>query len=586
MKEFVANRKLIPLISFMEKVLGISQLKHFSHRSQGSVREIYLSLGDAVKQTLLKKVRKAKSFGLLMDEVTDITVSSQLISFIQFWDQENSSVTTMFLSSQNALEDFASCNSEAITELVKKNLAACNLDINKLMGLSTDGASVMVGKNNGVAAKLRQRNSKLLNMHCVCHRLALACTDTCQELKYIREVEDVLRQLWYYFHNSPKRMACFLKCQIELRKVRLNHTEKTKKLLAKRLKKACQTRWLSFDASVTAALQSYEAILLSLQEIDDATAIGLISKLKQVKFIGALYILNAILPVLASLSRQFQAGNFHFSMIRPAVNQAISSLEALEETVEPLEKLKADIDSFTEISDELKWGKDTGKQLETLLISYIKALTSNIKDRLGNSPKVIEAYAIFDPLLLPSSDDDSFKEYGDAEVRIIADHFFPGNEDQKGKLICQWSQVKYFLSGKKFQVPTERHSSTSFMSFMLKNHGIFHPSIFEEILFVAEVGLSLPCSNAWPERGGSVINITKTNFCNRLNNEMLNSLMQVSINGPESNQCSGVVKSAVDNWLIQKPRKKLKKPTVRPQSENNVEVVEKETPVEDEGDAK
>ena len=290
MKEFIANRKLIPLISFMEKVLGISQLKHFSHRSQGSVREIYLSLGDAVKQTLLKKVRKAKSFGLLMDEVTDITVSSQLISFIQFWDQENSSVTTMFLSSQNALEDFASCNSEAITELVKKNLVACNLDINKRMGLSTDGASVMVGKNNGVAAKLRQRNSKLLNMHCVCHRLALACTDTCQELKYIREVEDVLRQLWYYFHNSPKRMACFLKCQIERRKVRLNHTE----------------------------------------------------------------------------------------------------------------------------------------------------------------------------------------------------------------------------------------------------------------------------------RGGSVINITKTKFRNRLNNEMLNSLMQVSINGSESNQCSDVVKSAVDNWLKQKPRKKLKKPTVRP----------------------
>ena len=50
---------------------------------------------------------------------------------------------------------------------------------------------------------------------------------------------------------------------------------------------------------------------------------------------------------------------------------------------------------------------------------------------------------------------------------------------------------------------------------------------------MTEVGLSLPCSNAWPERGGSVINITKTKFRNRLNNEMLNFLMQVSINGPK-----------------------------------------------------
>ena len=213
-KEFIANQKLIPLISFMEKVLGIFQLKHFSHRSQGSVREIYLTLGDTVKQNLLKRVRNTKSFGLLMDEVTDISVSSQLISFIQFWDDESSSMTTMFLFSQNVLEDFSSCNSKAITELVKKELSASDLDMSKLMGLSTDGASVMVGKTNGVAAKLRQSNDKLLNMHCVCHRLALACTVSCQELKFIKEVEDALRQLWYYFHNSPKKTACFLSVKL------------------------------------------------------------------------------------------------------------------------------------------------------------------------------------------------------------------------------------------------------------------------------------------------------------------------------------------------------------------------------------
>ena len=63
-----------------------------------------------------------------------------------------------------------------------------------------------------------------------CHRLALACTDSCQELKFIKKVEDVLRQLWYYFHNSPKKTACFLKCHIELKKVSLSHSEKTKNL--------------------------------------------------------------------------------------------------------------------------------------------------------------------------------------------------------------------------------------------------------------------------------------------------------------------------------------------------------------------
>ena len=167
----------------------------------------------------------------------------------------------------------------------------------------------------------------------------------------------------------------------------MNHTEKTKKLLAKCLKKACQTRWLRFDASVTTALQSYEAIVLSLQEIDDATAIGLISRLKKVKFIATLYILHAIPPLLSFLSKQFQAGNFHFSMIRQAVNQAVLALKELKETKVPLEKLQSDMDSFTNISSDLKFGRDSGKELEALLINYVDALTSNIKDRLGSSPK-------------------------------------------------------------------------------------------------------------------------------------------------------------------------------------------------------
>ena len=52
--------------------------------------------------------------------------------------------------------------------------------------------------------------------------------------------------------------------------------------------------------------------------------------------------------------------------------------------------------------------------------------------------------------------------------------------------------------------------------------------------------------------------------------------MQVSINAPESNQCRDIVNSAIDNWLKQKPRKKVKKATVRTQSENALEGVEKE----------
>lgn len=39
---------------------------------------------------------------------------------------------------------------------------------------------------------------------------------------------------------------------------------------------------------------------------------------------------------------------------------------------------------------------------------------------------------------------------------------------------------------------------------------------------------------------------------------MLNSLMQVAINAPDSAQCSDVVKSSVDNWLKKEAKKETK----------------------------
>ena len=52
-----------------------------------------------------------------------------------------------------------------------------------MMSLVSDGAKVMIGERTGVAAQLKQINSKLINVHCVCHRLALACAGASDETK-------------------------------------------------------------------------------------------------------------------------------------------------------------------------------------------------------------------------------------------------------------------------------------------------------------------------------------------------------------------------------------------------------------------
>ena len=60
-------------------------------------------------------------------------------------------------------------------ECIEKEAADDSLPTEKLVGLTTDGASVMVSARGGLYGKLKQAvNSKLFLTHCPPHRLILA----------------------------------------------------------------------------------------------------------------------------------------------------------------------------------------------------------------------------------------------------------------------------------------------------------------------------------------------------------------------------------------------------------------------------
>ena len=71
---------------------------------------------------------------------------------------------------------------------------------------------------------------------------------------------------------------------------------------------------------------------------------------------------------------------------------------------------------------------------------------------------------------------------------------------------------------------------------------------------LAEVTLSSPITNAWPEMGANAIKRIKTRLRNRLKNDMLNSLLHISVNGPEAgaNIAKGIIRKAVKGPFIYK----------------------------------
>ncbi|KAH3822977.1 hypothetical protein DPMN_124771 [Dreissena polymorpha] len=58
--------------------------------------------------------------------------------------------------------------------MVVDELKCKGLDITKLVGLATDGARVMTGRNGGLVTLLQEHSPTIIGVHCAAHRTALA----------------------------------------------------------------------------------------------------------------------------------------------------------------------------------------------------------------------------------------------------------------------------------------------------------------------------------------------------------------------------------------------------------------------------
>jgi len=86
-KEEVANKKLLSLIE-LEKHIGVTEMQEFKNTSEQSQRERHLLLGLLIKEKLIQRVKDAKWFSILVDEVTDCATLEQLLIDVGYIDEE------------------------------------------------------------------------------------------------------------------------------------------------------------------------------------------------------------------------------------------------------------------------------------------------------------------------------------------------------------------------------------------------------------------------------------------------------------------------------------------------------------------
>jgi hypothetical protein len=190
----------------------------------------------------------------------------------------------------------------ALTEYLDKVLGQ-SVYSNKcyIVGLEIDGAENMVGHNLGLAKQMKDICSNMLSIHCVAHRLQLAVIDVSKDTGYLKIFDNVVRNIFNFYHGSSKRLYTLNEIsevlEEEILKLRDIHT----------------VRWLASKVSAVTALPlSWKAIVTHLEQLicnnesDAPTAKGLLNDMKQFKFVKFLHFFMDFYSMLNPLSVALQ----------------------------------------------------------------------------------------------------------------------------------------------------------------------------------------------------------------------------------------------------------------------------------------
>ena len=405
--------KYQPLM-YLLSYLGLPHLEvlnkggNANYTSYRIVDELLTILGEEVKRLVQCQIQLSPYLGLICDETTDLSTSKALVLYTKV--VVNDHVQTYFLG----VSELTDGTAETVTESIK---TIDGLSMERVVAFGSDGPAVMVGRENGVAARLSTDQKSLVSIHCVAHRLALAVSESAETVPDVKRFKGYVKGLFTYFHRSANRTT-------HLKSI----FEEVFNRPALKLREPAETRWLACDEAVQVMKRSLDPLSTTLQEIadedGDATALGLAGLFKKYSFIAAVFFMAEVLPVLSRLSKVFQTENLAFSAVTPALRSAVATLEGIKTCNEHgSADWQKEVAAWQEMHTELSvQSGDPDDFVESFVTPYLQALLYNLAERFPErSLNVLNAAEVFEPTKCPLSVEARY-HYGREEIVTLAEH--------------------------------------------------------------------------------------------------------------------------------------------------------------------
>ncbi|CAI7803053.1 unnamed protein product [Closterium sp. NIES-54] len=181
------------------------------------------------------------------------------------------------------------CDAGSLEAVLLTHLAACGLELQRISGMTTDGASVMTGGQTGLVARLRTR--------------ALAAKDAAEEFPEFNVVDKVVRAFADILGRSIVQHARFKNPQEVITQTNLE------------MQGIKDVRWLSRGDAIERFADVLLAAVVLLHEYDKATH----TLVTSLKFQFFLFFLVDVLQELNSLNLKFQRRQLDATQVRSMV---------------------------------------------------------------------------------------------------------------------------------------------------------------------------------------------------------------------------------------------------------------------------
>lgn len=137
--------------------------------SRNTIKDRVLRLAENVSEQQKNDIKSSPFISLCLDESTDVTKSARLAVFARYCVANDVKEELIALTSLPT-----TTKGTDICSAVKNSLAEKEIDLSKIVSITTDAAPSMVGKKNGFISTFQTHiGHPILEFHCIIHQQAL-----------------------------------------------------------------------------------------------------------------------------------------------------------------------------------------------------------------------------------------------------------------------------------------------------------------------------------------------------------------------------------------------------------------------------